>query len=143
MEEYKEGVPFEVKAPNGEILTIMFKETGRMDCKGCVFEHTERMPCWDFKCTSAEREDGLNGIYVEENGMLVEGIMALMEEHKEGIPFDVRMPDGNTKKFVFKRRNRKGCGECVFSGNPLCDLVPCLSIIRNDGINGIYLEVKE
>ncbi len=65
MEEYKEGVPFEIEAPNGEILTIMFKGNGRMDCKGCVLEHIDKILCWNLKCTSEDREDGLSGIYVE------------------------------------------------------------------------------
>lgn len=64
MKEYKEGVPFEVKMPNGAKINVMFIRTDKMSCNGCIFVNTDRMSCWDLKCTNVERKDGLNGIYI-------------------------------------------------------------------------------
>ena len=64
IKKYGEGIPFVVEISEETKLKIMFKETGMMDCKGCVFKSL-KVKCWDIPCVSSEREDGLTGVYVE------------------------------------------------------------------------------
>lgn len=64
IKEYGEGIPFVVEISEETKLKIMFKETGMMDCEGCVFKSL-KVECWDIPCVSSEREDGLTGVFVK------------------------------------------------------------------------------
>ena len=67
MKEYKEGVPFVAEMIDGTRKNIMFKRWKDYEscCKKCVFYHEGPSICYIIPCMGEEREDGLEGYYIE------------------------------------------------------------------------------
>lgn len=67
-----------------------------------------------------------------------------MKEYKEGVPFEVEMTDGTKKNIMFKRSDDINCENCVFCNESYSKCCfRCTETEREDGLGGIYVEVKE
>lgn len=55
------------------------------------------------------------------------------------------MADGTKKNIMFKRSDDINCDKCVlhYESYSKCRLFGCIELERDDGLRGIYVEVKE
>lgn len=76
-------------------------------------------------------------------------IIELMDKREiakygEGVPFIIETYEGKKIKIMFEETGMMDCKGCVFKSLKVeCWDIPCVYIEREDGLTGIYVEVKE
>lgn len=65
-------------------------------------------------------------------------------KYEEGVPFVVETPEGIKLKICFEETGMMSCEGCIFRSLKVkCWDIPCVSLEREDGLTGVYVEVKE
>lgn len=66
-----------------------------------------------------------------------------MKEYKEGVPFEVEMPNGAKINVMFIRNDEISCDGCIFQNTDTtsCWDIKCTNTERKDRLNGIYIRV--
>lgn len=66
-----------------------------------------------------------------------------IKKYGEGVPFITEMEDGTKLKICFEETGMMDCEGCVFELSKIqCWDIPCVSLDREDGLTGRYVEVK-